>query len=197
MSQNLDQLLALIGEAILAIDSSGVPYKSSKPPFREYQTGVGPYSETTLCKRIAQHLIDHHAAQFAGTKPQRSPDLLIPNFWAIELKIARPFGDNGKEAEHWSQNLLHPYPGNTSALSDAMKLQTWKGRETPVVVVVGYEHHKPQIALDPLIDSFEAIGRDVLKLPIGPRFSRRLDDLCHPCHQVARLWAWEIFRSTS
>lgn len=42
------------------------------------------------------------------------PDVLVPNRWALEFKIVRPFGDNGIEAERWSQNLLHPYPGNVS-----------------------------------------------------------------------------------
>ena len=41
---------------------------------------------------------------------------------AIEFKVVRPFGDNGKEAENWSQNLLHPYKGNVSLIGDALKL---------------------------------------------------------------------------
>jgi hypothetical protein len=31
---------------------------------------------------------------------QRMPDLLIRTEWAVEFKIARPFGDNGKETEN-------------------------------------------------------------------------------------------------
>ena len=42
---------------------------------------------------------------------RRNPDFLIKGFWAIEVKLARPYGDNDKEAENWSVNLLHPYEG--------------------------------------------------------------------------------------
>jgi len=48
---------------------------------------------------------------------------LIKGLWVIEVKIARPFGDNGKEAEAWSVNLLHPYAGNTSIIGDCLKLE--------------------------------------------------------------------------
>jgi len=41
---------------------------------------------------------------------------------ALEFKIARPFGDNGKEAENWSVNLPHPYAGNVSVIGDCLKL---------------------------------------------------------------------------
>src|SRR6058998_405930 len=38
-----------------------------------------------------------------------------------------PFGDNGKEAENWSVNLLHPYEGNVSTIGDCCKLARWTG----------------------------------------------------------------------
>lgn len=188
----LDELLGWLADAILHIDSCGVAYKSAKPPYREYALGVGPYSETVLCQRIAEYLCGKRDDHCAGTCTKRFPDLLIPGRWAIELKIARPFGDNGKEAEHWSQNLLHPYPGNTSSLADAMKLMRFEGTESRAVVVVGYEHAEPKIRLDPLIESFECIAHSVLKLPLGPRYYRDVRPLRHATHQVARLWAWEV-----
>ncbi len=44
-----------------------------------------------------------------GTK--RSPDLLIPGEWAIEVKIARPYGDNDREAENWLSQPTASLPG--------------------------------------------------------------------------------------
>lgn len=49
-------------------------------------------------------------------RTKRTPDLLISDHWAVEVKTTRPFGDNGREAENWSVNLLHPYPGNISTI---------------------------------------------------------------------------------
>jgi hypothetical protein len=34
-----------------------------------------------------------------SVQTKRCPDLLIPKEWAIEVKIARPYGDDAKEAE--------------------------------------------------------------------------------------------------
>ena len=70
----------------------------------------------------------------------RTPDLLIPDSWALEFKIAWPFGDNGKEAENWAINFLHPYVGNVSSLGDCQKLARYQGPEKRAVIVVGYEH---------------------------------------------------------
>jgi hypothetical protein len=39
---------------------------------------------------------------------RRQCDLVIPGEWAVEFKLLRPFGDNGAEAEDWSENVLHP-----------------------------------------------------------------------------------------
>ena len=112
---NLECVINDIADALKTIDSCGVPFKS-------FQAGVGPYGEPQLVKLIADHL--NQSPQYAQrVKTMRTPDLLVAGFWALEIKIARPFGDNGKLAENWSVNLLHPYGGNTSLLGDCLKLQ--------------------------------------------------------------------------
>lgn len=90
----------------------------------------------------------------------RAPDLLIPGLWQSEFKIARPFGDNGKLAEHWSENLLHPYPGNTSMLGDCLKLKLSPGPERRAVVALGFEHNPELVDLDILDRAFELLARD-------------------------------------
>jgi len=62
----------------------------------------------------------------------------------MEFKIVRPYGDNDREAEDWSVNLLHPYPGNVSTIADCWKLQSLECAERKAVVVVGYEHTPPK-----------------------------------------------------
>ena len=106
----LGEVLHDIADAIVRIDTSG-------KPFRAFQPGVGPYGEPQLVKLIAADL--NQIPKYRNSvRTKRNPDLLIPNEWAIEFKITRPFGDNDKEAEDWSVNLLHPYPGNVSTIGD-------------------------------------------------------------------------------
>lgn len=104
-SKELQGLVEDIAAGIRAIDRCG-------KPFKQFQPGVGPYGEPQLTKLIAAYLADHCGNRYPGVKTCRVPDVIIPGMWALEFKIVRPFGDNGREAEHWSQNLLHPYPGN-------------------------------------------------------------------------------------
>jgi hypothetical protein len=109
-------------------------------------------------------------------KTKRTPDLLIAGQWAVEVKIARPFGDNGNEAENWSVNLLHPYAGNTSLLGDCLKLQSLTCPEQKAVLAIGYEHEPSKLDLEVLWASFEAIARNVLSLNLGTRVAR-LDEM--------------------
>src|SRR3954469_8524988 len=94
----------------------------------------------------------------------RTPDLLISGQWVLEIKLARPFGDNGRLAENWSVNLLHPYEGNISLLGDCMKLQSLTCQERKGAVAIGYEHDPPQVALEPLWRSFELLATEVMNV---------------------------------
>jgi hypothetical protein len=180
----LDFVLRHIMDALVSVDSSGVPFKN-------FQPGVGPYGEPQLLKLIA-HYFNNIFTFSAQVVTRRTPDLLMPGEWAIEFKIARPFGDNGKEAEDWSVNLLHPYPGNSSSIGDCYKLLEYKGVERRAVVVIGYEHTPAKIDLNPLIESFEAIAKYVACLSLSCRIERRYSNLVHPVHQTARIFAWEV-----
>src|ERR1044071_1493718 len=112
---NLNDVLEDVADALVDIDKSGVAFKG-------FQPGVGPYGEPQLVRAIVDRLnkIDRYNGH-ARTK--RSPDMLIEQLWGLEFKVARPFGDNGREAENWSVNLLHPYEGHVSAIGDCMKLR--------------------------------------------------------------------------
>ena len=181
---NLEELLSEVTNALVRIDASGERFRAFKP-------GVGPYGEPQLVKLIADYL--NQLPSYPGTvRTKRSPDLLIPNEWAIEFKITRPFGDNGKEAESWSVNLLHPYPGNVSTVGDCLKLAKYQGKERCAIFVIGYEHDPPQIDLTPLIDSFEMIAKHVLAIKLSPRLETRHNGLIHPVHQSLRVFAWEV-----
>lgn len=182
----LEELVRDIANALLQIDTSG-------QRFRSFQSGVGPFGEPQLLKLIADRLNALPSyRQLVRTK--RTPDLLVSGHWAVEAKITRPFGDNGKEAENWSVNLLHPYPGNVSTIGDCFKLLQYPGPERCAVVVIGYEHDPPQINLTPLVESFEAIAREVLHIRLSERIEERRNLLVHPVHQSLRVLAWEVLK---
>lgn len=174
-----------IAIAVRAVDRCGVPFK-------QFQLGAGHYGEPQLTKLIAKQLAEGYGDRYAGIRTQRVPDVLVPNRWAMEFKIVRPFGDNGVEAEHWSQNLLHPYPGNVSAISDAFKLMHHKGNETRAIIVISYEHEAPKIDISVLVSAFELLCRQLLKLPLGERHTSVVRECVHPVHQTATVYGWPL-----
>ena len=185
---DLEQIVEDIADALVSVDQCRVPFK-------QFQAGVGPYGEPQLLSAVAQRLNALPAYQGA-VLTKRTPDLLIPGEWAFEFKLARPFGDNGKEAENWSVNLLHPYPGNVSLIGDCLKLQQLDCPERKVVVVIGYEHTPPRIALERLLKAFELVATDVTGVRIGRRIQVTRSGLCHPVHQQLLVAAWEVMSRT-
>src|SRR5437867_10579023 len=97
----LAQVVRDVVDGLVVLDCCGVPFK-------QFQPGVGPYGEPQLLGAVAKHL-NTLPAYGGAVRTKRTPDLVLPGRWALEFNIARPFGDNGKEAENWSVNLLHPY----------------------------------------------------------------------------------------
>ena len=185
----LEELITDIADALVEIDSSGVPFKN-------YQPGVGPYGEPQLLAKVASRL-NELPKYDRGARTKRTPDLLLPGEWAVEFKLARPFGNNGNPAENWSVNLLHPYPGNVSAIGDCLKLQAISSEERKAVAVIGYEHDPPRINLLPLIESFEVIARLVMQINLGSRVEVQRGNLIRPVHQRVRIFAWEVMSDTA
>jgi hypothetical protein len=184
MNLSLTNIVEATAEALVAIDTSGVP-------FRNFLPGVGPYGEPQLLSQVAAHLNRRLRCE-GRICTKRTPDLLIPGEWALECKIARPFGDNGKPAENWSVNLLHPYAGNTSLLGDCVKLRALQANERKAAVVIGYEHTPPQTSLAPLYASFEIIAANVMGIRLGERIQSIRAGLVHPVHQQLTVAAWEV-----
>ena len=184
MAVELGRVVSDIAAALVQIDTSGVPFKA-------FKAGVGPYGEPQVVRLIASFLNQSDAYR-DRVVTRRTPDLLIKNSWALEFKIARPFGDNGREAENWSVNLLHPYPGNVSVVGDCLKLVQFDGPERRAVVVIGYEHTPPQISLTPLFNAFELIARRITGIRLGPKIEEHREKLIHPVHQRLVVAAWEV-----
>ncbi|GEM_PF-715037 len=185
MELTLERFVSHFAAALRDVDVSGASHK-------QFQPGIGPFGEADAVKAALLVLKAQCPDVYAAAVTKRQPDLLIPGQWSIEFKIIRPFGDNGKEAESWSQNLLHPYPGNTSSIGDCLKLVGSSGAERNAVVVFGYEHDPARIPLDPCVDGFELIAQTLIGIRLGTRVERRIRGLVHPVHQVLRVFAWEV-----
>jgi hypothetical protein len=182
---SLKQVVNAFAEGLHTIDASGVAHKA-------FQPGVGPYGEAEAVRHALQHMREHDPDRFGKALTKRLPDILIPEEWALELKIVRPFGDNGLPAEQWSENILHPYSGNTSSLGDCMKLLQSGLPERKGIIVFGYEHAQAVVPLDPAIRSFELLAAEVMQINLTPRIERRIEGLIHPVHQVLRVFGWEV-----
>lgn len=89
-------------------------------------------------------------------------------------------------------NLLHPYPGNISAIGDCYKLAALRCSERKAVVVIGYEHNPARIDLAPLIAAFEIVATQVARFRLSPRVECRRIGLIHPVHECLRVFAWEV-----
>jgi len=180
----LQDVVTDVAAALIAVDGCGASFKGFRP-------GVGPYGEPQLLRAVAKHL--NTLPSYRGDiRTKRAPDLLIPGQWALEFKLARPFGDNGKEAEDWSVNLLHPYAGNVSLIGDCLKLRQLNLPERKAAVVIGYEHTPPRISLAPLLDAFELVATKIAGIYLGTRVQVSRAGLCHPVHQQLLVAAWEV-----
>lgn len=194
----LQQIVDDFARALKAVDDTA-PKGRSKT--REYCAGVGPLTENDAVARATAWLKETKSLSYAGAGPKTYPrsrqvcDLVLPGLWAIECKLIRPFGDNGVEAEHWSEKILHPYPGNCSAIGDALKLAESGFTEKKGLLVFGYEHNQARINLDVAVNCFEVVCRQVLGICLGDRCAAEFSGLMHPYHQRGKIFGWQVGRT--
>lgn len=182
---SLDEFVQDFADSLSAIDANRTTHK-------KFQPGIGPFGESDAVRAALAELKVKKPTLYSGAQMKRLPDLLIPGEWAIEFKVIRPFGDNGKLAEHWSENVLHPYPGNTSSLGDCLKLLKSELGERKAVVIFGFEHTAPLIKLDQAMRGFELLASQVLGIRLSARAEAVRRGLVHPVHQQLRVFGYEV-----
>ncbi len=199
MTRDEPSLRTLVDWFVEAIEC--VDRQHPREPGKQFRPGFGPLSESFGLKLLVDYLRTSQPTVFQSAGPRRYEgtrqecDLVIPGTWAIEFKLVRPFGDNGKEGEHWSENAIHPYAGNVSAVGDCFKLLKGGFTERPAIIVYGFEHANPKRALEPAIRAFEVIADQVCGIRLSPRIQRRTKQLVHPVHEVAMIYSWEVLRT--
>ena len=172
-----------LSEIVNAVANISKDLDSERPTDqKKFQPGIGPFREVQLVREIAKRLTDCGVSgQSVVAGIQRTPDMSVQfdqsvsddKDWALEFKIIRPFGDNGRIATNWSRRLLYPYQGNESLMGDALKLQSLDGYQHTGLVAICFEHNPPRLNLEPILASFELITRDLMNVRLGDRIEEK------------------------
>lgn len=194
----LDELVSDFAEALERADRRGPKAVSSRTG-RSYRPGIGPHTEAQTTKLVTSELsrlkdvywtygLD---VPYSATSRQRCDWCLgsPPNWeWAIEVKMLRLFGDNGKLNDNMLMHILSPYVAHRSAVTDCHKLVTSDLSGQKAIVIFGYDYD--QWPMDPAIEAFEMLAGTFAAL--GERHLSAFDHLVHPIHQRGRVFGWEI-----
>lgn len=196
----LQQLAEDFAAGMVAADD-GEPVAVNKRSGKPFQPGIGPHAESEVIDLVGAELLRIEPDQYEGrwhtdvpypSDGRRRCDLCLGEpgrwEWAIEVKMLRFLGDNGRVNDNILMHILSPYAADRSALSDCEKITRSDLAGQKAVMIFGYDH--AEWPLDPAIDAFEnlAEGRVVL----GPRAEASFEGLIHPVHQEGRVFAWSV-----
>lgn len=196
----LQQFANLLAVGLKGADAVGpVP-----PPSRTgtiYQPGIGAHSED----RMVELALAAAESQLEGvTVETRVPyptsrrvrcDVYLRGGgdWAIEVKLLRRLGDNGKPNDNILMHILSPYAQDRSAVTDCVKLAQSGFAARLAVVIIGFEYH--EWPLQPAIQAFERIAGNLVNL--RPCVPARFSGLIHPVQREGAVFAWEVVGARS
>jgi hypothetical protein len=189
----LDELVRVFAMAIKAVDARCPAYITRTG--RKYREGIGPYPENKAMELVVAELrtaANLACGQFIAypTSVRQKCDMWLgdPLEWVVEVKMGRFRGDNGKPDDTGIKDLISPFRGDRSALSDGFKLAVSEFPSRKAVLVYGFDDRER-----PLEDAIEAL--DVLlrqRVVVGTRCQASIVRLRHPVFSSGRVVAWEI-----
>ncbi len=196
MELSLNDIVNDFAIAFKAVDATG-------PVEKKFKKGIGPFEEENAVQIALDYLKQIKNSDYKDAlQNKRYPntgeacDLVIPDKWAIEFKLARPFGNNGEVSEYWLKKVLDPYQekkeSKRSAIGDCIKLIQSEFRERKAVIIFGYEHTPPRMDLTVVIRCFELISDQIIGIRLGPRCMADFGPLIHPIHQQGKVFGWEV-----
>jgi hypothetical protein len=195
----LVDLVKDFARGIQAVDSQA-PVASNSRTGASYQPGIGPHSEAQTIKLVMAHLAAadprHYASYRLGVPyaggTRQACDVCLdgpePWGWAIEVKMLRLMGDNGKLNDNMVMHILSPYPDHRSALTDCAKLIASQLGRHKAILIYGYDY--PGWPMDPAIEAFEVLASQQVLL--SGSASAPFDGLIHPVHGRGRVFGWQI-----
>lgn len=197
---DLPQLVADFAEGMALADAKhpqAINRRSKKP----FQPGIGPHTEAATVSLVGAVLMERYSSRYEGTWHESVPypgqkrqrcDLCLghpPQWdWAVEAKMIRFLGDNGKANDNILMHVLSPYPADRSALTDCVKLVETGLAAREAILIFGYEHE--DWPLEPAVRAFELLAGD--RVALSSRYSADFDGLIHPVHQRGRVYGWEL-----
>lgn len=163
---------------------------------KAYQPGLGPHTEAKTVDLVMLELATMEpdvygghvtGVPYPGISPIKRCDLLVGP-WAVEGKMLRIMGDNGKPNDNMLMHSLSPYPQHRSALTDCRKLGESSLGPRKAILIFGYEYE--EWPMEPTIAAFEALAAPEVRL--GHPTSASVGNLVHPVHQRGAVFGWEI-----
>jgi hypothetical protein len=148
-----------------------------------FQPGIGPHSEAETVRLVMAELRtlspDRYGAYTLGVPypeaPRQQCDLCLgtgPEWaWAIEVKMLRFLGDNGKLNDNILMHILSPYAEHRSALTDCDKLRSSGPHGRRAILIYGFDYD--DWPLDPPIQAFEILARAPSPCPSSRYVTRR------------------------
>jgi hypothetical protein len=160
-----------------------------------YRPGIGPHPEDQAVNLVMREL----ALQRPGWHSRlRAYDPLSkqvcdwflgdPLEWVIEIKMARPNGDNGKPLDIAVRDILSPYQMDRSALWDCIRLADSRVSARCAILIYGFDDSRRP--LSEIISAFQTLAAARVKL--GPLHEAQLAGLVHPVHRNGAVYGWEI-----
>jgi hypothetical protein len=122
------------------------------PRWGAYQPGIGPHTEVQTVALVLAELRRDHPALYGSVRTgvpypnslRQKCDLLISpsggRSWAVEVKMLRLMGDNGKPNDNMLMHILSPYSSHRSALTDCQKLAASGFSGSLGVLIYGYDY---------------------------------------------------------
>jgi hypothetical protein len=202
MDLGLEELVSHFASGIKLVDSRypvALNARSKKP----YQPGIGPHPESQTVKLVLDTIKASFPDKYSNRisigvpypdAPRQRCDFCIgmgPEWeWAVEVKMLRILGDNGKPNDNILMHILSPYPSHRSAVTDCIKLASSPIGRRNAILIYGYEAE--EYPLVTAIDAFQIIAATYVKM--GPRIGSSFGDLVHPIHSSGMVFGWEIWQ---
>jgi hypothetical protein len=199
MDLALSDLVDAFARAIEKVDALA-PVARSHRSGMPYKPGIGPHTEAQTIKSIMGYLAEadrHHFGSYQlgvpyGDGTRQTCDLCLGSprqwDWAVEVKMLRLVGDNGKLNDNILMHILSPYPAHRSALTDCTKLVMSKLGRRNAVIIYGYEF--PAWPMSPAIDAFQILARK--RVYLANAAAAPFNGLIHPVHRQGHVFGWEI-----
>jgi hypothetical protein len=179
--------------ALKGVDARGPVFTSRTG--RVYRPGIGPHSEDRAVDLIVAEMTSMHSQKY-GRLGCRMPysgsrqtcDIVLPDEWMIEVKMARFYGDNNKPDDTSLKDILSPFGVDRSAVTDCEKLARSGSPERKAIVIYGFDAPGRPLAM--AIDAFETLA--AMSATLGPRITSSYSGLVHPVHRQGSVFGWEV-----